>query len=298
MKVQRSIFCLMFMVSFAGFSIAYGGSASTSAQGGEFRGEKAKLYIVGLGPGAADLITIRAIDYIKRADVVICMEETAKKFGKYLESKKVLSLPMFPYWECLEKKCSEPSKNNKERCKELVMKRRERASLIRRYVNEGKTVALLEGGDPCIFGSLRWVKQEFDDDEFEVVPGISSFNAANALLKREVADAYVADWQTRSLILTTPVREGDRKDSIGNLARHRATMVFFMAREFEKKVLPQLKKYYPPDTPTAVVYKAGHTGEEKVIMATLETFPLQPPEQKWLRLIYVGEFLKDASQNN
>ena len=131
-----------------------------------------------------------------------------------------------------------------------------------------------------------------------MVPGISSFNAANALLKREVADAYVADRQTRSVILTTPARQGDRRDSIENLARHRSTMVFFMAREFEEKVLPELRKHYPSNTPVAIVYKAGYSGEEQVVRGTLGSFPFQPPEQRWLRLIYVGEFLKDASQCN
>jgi len=298
MRIRRLTYCLIVMVSLASFPVIFASSDRAPIQRKEIDREKAKFYIIGMGTGGADLITLRAIDYIKRADVVICGEATAKKFGKYLESKKILSLPMFPYWECLERKCSEPSRKDKKRCKELTHKRKERAALIRRYIKEGKTVALLEGGDPCIFGSLRWVKQEFGDDEFEVVPGISSFNVANALLKREVADAYVADWQTRSVILTTPVREADRRDSIGNLAKHRGTMVFFMPREFEEKVLPKLRKYYPPETPVAIVYKAGYPGEEQVVRDTLGSFPLQPPDQKWLRLIYIGEFLKDASQNN
>lgn len=298
MRDRRLIYCLTIMVSLLCFSVIYACSGRAPIHGKTIDREKAKFYIIGTGAGWADLITLRAIDYIRRTDVVICGEETAKKFGNYLKGKEILSLSRFPYWECLERKCSEPSHKDKKRCKELVHMRKERADLIKRYVKDGKTVALLEGGDPCIFGSIRWVKQEFADDEFEVVPGISSFNVANALLKREVADAYVADRQTRSVILTTPARQGDRRDSIENLARHRSTMVFFMPREFEEKVLPELRKYYPSDTPVAIVYKAGYSGEEQVVRGTLGSFPLQPPEQRWLRLIYVGEFLKDASQSN
>lgn len=297
MKVNRLIYCLMGIVSYVCFS-AILGCSTVPIQGKTIERKKAKLYVVGIGPGAADLINLRAIDQIKRADVVICGEATGQKFGKYLKGKKRLDLPEFPYWQCLEKKCWDPSDKDKERCRELLLKRRERANLIRKYIKEGKKVALLEGGDPCLFGCLRWIKQEFGDEEFEVVPGISSFNVANALLKREVVDAYVADWQTRSVLITTPARQGDRRDSIENLARHRATMVFFMSREFEEKVLPQLKKYYPLNTPVAIVYKAGNPGEEQVIKGTLGSFPFQPQEQKWLRLIYVGEFLKDASIKN
>lgn len=298
MRDRKLIYYLTIMVSLLCFSVICACSGRAPIHGKAIDREKAKFYIVGVGAGGADLITLRAIDYIKRADVIICGEETAKKFENHLEGKEILFLPRFPYWECLERKCSEPSHKDKKRCKELVYMRKERAALIIRYIKEGKTVALLEGGDPCIFGSLRWIKQEFADDEFEVVPGISSFNVANALLKREVADAYVADRQTRSVIITTSVREGDRTDSIENLASHRSTMVFFMPREFEEKVLPELRKYYPSNTPVAVVYKAGYSGDEQVVRGTLGSFPFQPPEQRWLRLIYVGEFLKDASQSN
>jgi len=298
MKVKKLIYFLLVILFCSCFYITYECSAQISGERETTNRGKGKFYIIGTGTGGVDLITLRAINYINKTDIVICDEATAKKFGKYLEGKKILSLPMFPYWECLEKRCSAPSHKDKKRCKELVLKRKERANLIKRYVKEGKTVALLEGGDPCIFGSLRWIKQEFSDDEFEVVPGISSFNVANALLKREVADTYVADFQTRSVILTTPVRKGDRRDSIKDLAKHRATMVFFMSREFEEKVLPELRKYYPPNTPVAIVYKAGSPGEEQVLRGTLGSFPFQSQEQRWLRLIYIGEFLKDACRTN
>ena len=261
-------------------------------------GPEGTLYLVGTGPGGADLITVRAINVIKGADVVICREVSAETFAEYLKDKEVLTPPMIRYWEYLGKSCSELSAEAKRRCEELAQQKKARVAMIRKYVDEGKTVAVLEGGDPCIFGSLRWLKQEFADGEFEVVPGVSSFNAANAALKREVADAYVGEWQTRSVILTTPARDGGRRDPVERLARHRGTMVFFMAHEFEEKTLPLLKRQYPPDTPVAVVYHAG-CAEERVERGTLGTFPVEPSaEERWIRLIYVGEFLLDASERS
>lgn len=254
------------------------------------------FYVIGMGPGPADLVTVRAIDQLKKSDVVICSKEAADQYKPYLQGKELLHLPDFPYYEALQKNCSDPSPADRKRCDELIAMRKKRASHIRQLVAQGKTVAMLEGGDPTIFGSLRWIKQEFSDHEFEVIAGLSCFNAANAALKREVADAYVADWQTRSVILTTPTREGDRKDSVDNLSRQRATMVFFMPREFEEKILPKLKQHYPLDTPVAIVYKAGFKQAQEVIKSTLGDFPVQPPEKRWSRLIYVGEFLKDAAQ--
>jgi len=257
-----------------------------------------EFYLVGTGPGEADLITVRAINVIRQADLVICREQSAKTFSEYLRDKEVLTPPMTRYWEYLGMPCSELSGEARHRCEELAHQKKDRAAMIRKYVDQGKTVAVLEGGDPCIFGSLRWLKQEFDDGEFEVIPGVSSFNAASAALKREVADAYVGEWQTRSVILTTPARDGGRKDPVERLAEHRGTMVFFMAREFEEKTLPLLKRQYPPDTPVAVVYHAG-CAEERVVRGTLGTFPVEPSvEERWMRLIYVGEFLLDASEKS
>lgn len=256
------------------------------------------FYVVGMGPGPADLVTVRAIDCLKKSDVVICSKEAAQRYKAYLQGKELLHLSGFPYYEALQKNCATaPAQTDRKRCDELIAMRNERASHIRKLKDQGKKVAMLEGGDPSIFGSLRWIKQAFSDDEFEVIPGISSFNVANAALKREVADAYVADWQTRSVILTTPTRESGRKDSVSNLSQLRATMVFFMPREFEEKALPKLKQQYPPDTPVAIVYMAGFQGQQEVIKGTLGDFPVQPPEKRWSRLIYVGEFLKDASQS-
>ncbi len=286
------VFCFLIGgLLFTPTNLSAGARAKTTGTPGAF-------YVIGMGPGPADLVTVRAIDQLKKSDVVICSKEAAEIYKPYLKGKELLHLPGFPYYEGLQKNCiATPAQADRKRCDELIAMRNERAAHIRKLKSQGKKVAMLEGGDPSIFGSLRWIKQAFADHEFEVIPGISCFNVANAALKREVADAYVADWQTRSVILTTPTREGHRKDSVNNLSQLRATMVFFMPREFEEKVLPQLKKNYPPDTPVAIVYKAGFEKEQEVIKSTLADFPVQPPEKRWSRLIYVGEFLKDAAQN-
>ncbi len=257
-----------------------------------------KFYLVGTGPGDADLITVRAAETIKRADVVICSKEQAERFKKYTAGKRIISPPMLRYWQALEKKCHAPAQKDQAPCSRINAKRKERAAMIRKLMEAGNTVAMLESGDPCIFGCMRWIKLEFKDGEFEVIPGISSFNVANALLKREVADAYVADFQTRSVILTSPLRNGERKDRLDQLAAHRATLVFFMPQEFEKRALPQLRRHYPPQTPVAIVSRAGDKGKEMILRGTLADFPVQTEDERWQSLIYVGSFLDDALDIN
>ncbi|MBI9083675.1 MAG: hypothetical protein JEZ11_08750 [Desulfobacterales bacterium] len=287
MSLKQNFFNLLMVAIFVGFFPGQG-----------IAGNAGKLYLVGTGPGDADLITVRAAETIQKADVVICSREQAKKFKKYTAGKKIVSPPMLRYWQALEKKCYSPADENQAACSQINAKRKARAVMIRDLVNGGSTVAMLEGGDPCIFGCLRWVKLEFADDEFEVVPGISSFNVSNALLKREVADAYVADYQTRSVILTSPLRNGERQDQMAELTAHRTTMVFFMPREFEQRALSQLKRHYPADTPVAVVFKAGDRDKETVLRGTLADFPAQTEDQRWQSLIYVGGFLGDAVNLN
>ena len=267
-----------------------------AGQGGANPG--GKFFLVGMGPGDADLITVRAIETIQKSDVIICSKEQAERFKRYTAGKKIVSPPMLSYWQALEKKCYAPAHQDKVACSKINTKRKERASMIRDLVAAGNTVAMLESGDPCIFGCLRWIKLEFSDDEFEVIPGISSFNVSNALLKREVADAYVADFQTRSIILTSPLRNGERQDSLEKLASHRSTMVFFMPREFEKRALAQLRRHYPSDTPVAVVFRAGDQDKETIFRGTLAEFPVQTEEERWQSLIYVGTFLGDALNFN
>jgi precorrin-4 methylase len=257
-----------------------------------------KFFLVGIGPGDADLITVRAIETIQKSDVIICSKEQAERFKRYTAGKRIVSPPMLSYWQALEKKCYAPAHQDKVACSKINAKRKERAAMIRDLVAAGNTVAMLESGDPCIFGCLRWIKLEFSDDEFEVIPGISSFNVSNALLKREVADAYVADFQTRSIILTSPLRNGERQDRLEELASHRSTMVFFMPREFEKRALSQLRRHYPADTPVAVVSGAGDQDKETILRGTLAEFPIQTEEQRWQSLIYVGGFLGDALNLN
>jgi precorrin-4/cobalt-precorrin-4 C11-methyltransferase len=268
--------------------------AITLLAGQGVAGATGKLFIVGTGPGDADLITVRAVETIQHADVIICSKEHAERFRKYTTGKKIISPPMLCYWQALEKKCHAPADVDRAACSQINAERGRRAAMIRDLVNAGQTVAMLEGGDPCIFGCLRWIKLEFSDDEFEVIPGISAFNVSNAMLKREVADAYVADVQTRSVILTSPLRNGERQDQLEELSSHRATMVFFMPREFENRALAQLRHHYPADTPVSVVFKAGNKDAQTILKGTLADFPNQTEEQRWQSLIYVGGFMKDA----
>ena len=128
--------------------------------------------------------------------------------------------------------------------------------------------------------------------EFCVIPGVSSFVAAAAALKKE----YTLPEVTQSIILTrmegrTPMPE---KESIEAFAKHQATMVIFLSANRIEELVEQLQTSYPVDTPIALVYKASWP-EEKIIQGNLGNIAELVRRENITKtgLIVVGRFLGD-----
>ena len=155
---------------------------------------------------------------------------------------------------------------------------------------QNKSVALLVNGDPCLFSDLRWFKQYFKNEEFEVIPGMSSLNAGAALFKADLTQLRGLD----TVIIYSPINEPFLfRSPLPKLAKHQSTMVFFMAGNL-KIVVKELKKEYDKDTPIAVAYFIGYPNKQKVIKGTLETIVDNTAHEteKEMLLIYVGNFMK------
>ena len=93
-------------------------------------------------------------------------------------------------------------------------------------MTQGKSVALLVNGDPCLYSDLRWFKQYFEDSDFEVIPGMSSFNAGAALCKGDLTQPRGLN----TVIIHPPMGV---ICEIPKFAKHKATMVFFMAERLK-----------------------------------------------------------------
>ena len=259
--------------------------ASADDQTGE--SDATNFYLVGVGPGASDLITLRAIDTIKKADLIFCMESIEEKFATHLEGKEVIH----GYWRLFPYYGREPSEfEGKERreCEEIGRKRNEFIGMVRRAMDQGRTVAIVDYGDPLIYGPWAWCLEEFEDLDPVVVPGVSCFNAANAALRRGVTTSE----RTKSVVLTATDWPG-KTDTIDRLSVHQTTMVLFTMRTEFKEFIDKLLMNYPPETPVAVVKHAGYAGKEEVILGKLGTILDQIGQQKlpFEYLIYVGDFL-------
>ncbi|MCK5507871.1 MAG: hypothetical protein KAI50_05055 [Desulfobacterales bacterium] len=244
---------------------------------------KPALYLVSVGVGDADLITVRAINTIKKSDVIVCREKTKERFAEYLKGKEFLDISLSG-WRTYGKDCSMIKEKEKQvTCEENRKKRAKLIFGIRSAIAAGKTVAVLGSGDLLIYGGpYRWYLEEFADLNPRIIPGVSCFNAANAALRKDVALGK----ETHSVVLTT-IRE------IEKLSKHHPTMVIFTMHTKFKDLVEKLQNLYPLQTPIAVVIYAGYKEKERLIKGRLNTILELVGDAKFPfeHLVYVGDFL-------
>ena len=198
-----------------------------------------KVYIVGAGPGAPDLITVRGMDLLRRADVLIYAGSLVSP-ALVEESGARLKLDSWG------------------------MKLDEIVDAIEEHVNAGEVVVRLHSGDPALYGAIveQMAELERRGIEAEIVPGVSSLFAAAAALKTQ----YTLRDVSESLIITRPAGATLEKDLIPEFSRLGQTMVIFLGTEHMEDILARVE--CPPDTPAAVVYHASWP-DQKVIRGTV-----------------------------
>ncbi|CAN2044548.1 Tetrapyrrole methylase [Candidatus Magnetomoraceae bacterium gMMP-1] len=248
-----------------------------------------QLYLVSVGSGDPDNITLRAVNAIKDSDIIFCHKRMRNKFPILLQGKEIHD-PGFGLFAIYGKKSENAKKNKRFNYEKKIKQLDKITKIIRNAVKAGKTVSVLCSGDPSIYGPNLWYAEAFEDLKPEIVPGISCFNAANAALQKGVTSGVKA----HSVILTASF--GREKytgpDSIENLAKNQATMVFFTMFLKMDEVVKKLKTHYSGDTPIALVQHAGYKDKQKIISGTLDTILKKIKDDvPFEYLIYVGDFL-------
>ncbi len=202
------------------------------------------IYIVGAGPGAADLLTIRAAELLRAADVVLHDD---------LVSREIVDL------------CSTSAQivNVGKRCGRNGSSQEQINALMVWHASDGveRTIVRLKSGDPSIFGRLG---EELDalrhaKIPFEIVPGITAASAAAAAARVTLTDRRTAS----ALIIVTAHSAHNESLDRTMLDPARSTYAIYMpgpdygriAREFTESGLET-------STPCAVVSNAGRANEE------------------------------------
>ena len=252
-----------------------------------------KFFLVGLGPAGPEHATLKALETIKQADLILTYPELAEPFQAYLAGKQIYD-PWKELWYNPEDKKLKPE----ARRTLLAEKTRRRDEFVKEMqvlLAQGKNVALLTGGDPTVYSRAFWLLEGLPEDQVEVIPGLGSISAAMAALKRAGTGA-----QGRFVLLTTPAsffgqREAD--NLARDLSRYEGTLVFYMGLRGFENLVNSLRKFYPADLPVAVVYYAGHQEKEKVIKGTLSDIlaKTSTETEKWWGLIIVGRCLTGPS---
>lgn len=229
------------------------------------------IYFVGAGPGAVDLITVRGVELLKKADVII--------YAGSLVNPELLS---YAKKDCV-------IYNSASMTLEEVI------NVMEESCKNNKMVVRLHTGDMSIYGAVREQSDILKSKNipFESVPGVSSFLGAAASLNAE----YTLPAVSQTVILTrmagrTPVPE---KENIRLLASHNASMVIFLSSSMLGKLAEELTAGgYRKDIPCAIVYKATWEDELKVI-TTLENLENAGKENNISKtaLVLVGDFLGD-----
>lgn len=242
-----------------------------------------KLYLVSLGTGDPDHLTLRADRIMREADLVLGQADAPVRYPAQLAGKRFMEAGHGLFTPMAKRRAPR---------EEVEAEESPRRQAIRDCVAAGGTVAVLTQGDPTLYGPQIGYLDAFRDLAPEVVPGISSFAAGNAALGCAVTGGGTS--QSVILSLGKNANEGyGGSDRLSVLAQSRSALVLFTMRTDLARVVAELRAGYPGDTPAAIVCHAGREGRQQVLRATLDTLVevAGRHELPFEHLVYVGDFL-------
>jgi uroporphyrin-III C-methyltransferase len=231
-----------------------------------------RAYLVGAGPGAADLLTLRAVRLLEAADVV---------FHDALIAEEVLRLAAKAELVPVGKRCGRHST-----AQHFINKRL--ADAARRYA----VVVRLKGGDPMLFGraheEIAYLRSQGID--VEVVPGVTAALAASA----ELGVSLTRRGTARSVAFVTPrVGEGERESTwIQSVLAADSAAIYMGAGEAEAISSALIAAGKPADTPVAVVENASRP-DSRVEYAVLKDLS-RIETRGGPALILLGEVYREA----
>ncbi|SEG05268.1 precorrin-4 C11-methyltransferase [Eubacterium ruminantium] len=205
------------------------------------------IHFTGAGPGAADLLTVRAMNQLKNADIII--------YAGSLVNKELLSY----------------AKENARIYDSKDMTLSDVIDVMKEAEEKNLELVRLHTGEPSIYGAVREQMDELDSlgIKYDSCPGVTAAFGAAAALNLE----YTLPDVTQSLIITrmegrTSVPEGE---TIESFARHKASMAVYLSTGMMEELSKRLiNGGYMPDTPAAIVYKATWPDEKKVVTTVAE----------------------------
>jgi uroporphyrin-III C-methyltransferase len=235
----------------------------------------AKVYLVGAGPGDPELITIKGVNCIKKADVILYDRLVNKELLEYAkEDAELIFCGKTPNYHVLQQ----------ETINHLLVK----------HAKKGKTVTRLKGGDPFVFGrggeEAEYLAQ--NRIEFEIIPGVTSGIAASAysgipLTHRDISSSFA---------FVTGHSKNFEEDRIkwDSLSKGVDTIAVYMGvKNFPRIQERLLQCGKSPETPVAFIQQ-GTLREQRTVISTLGTAHEALSNEKVENpcMIVIGEVVK------
>ncbi|WP_101845888.1 uroporphyrinogen-III C-methyltransferase [Halobacillus sp. Marseille-P3879] len=231
-----------------------------------------KVFLVGAGPGDPELITVKGMKTIEKADVILYDRLVNEELLEYASEEAELIF-------CGKK----PDQH--------TLRQENINELLCYYALKGKVVTRLKGGDPFIFGRGGEEAAVLSEKgiDFEIVPGITSGAAAPAyagipLTHRELSSS-----------VTFVSGVSPQEDVVAywtNLAHHKGTLCIYMGvKKFPYTCEQLINHGMDPDMPVAIIHW-GTTEEQKTITGTLATIHKRLHEVSNPSMIVIGEVVK------
>ena len=211
------------------------------------------LALVGAGPGAADLLTLRAVQRLQEADII---------FYDRLVDPAVLELARRDAERVYVGKAVGACEWPQERIDQVVLA----------AARQGKSVVRLKSGDPAIFGRA--------DEEIaaaraagipaEIVPGITAASATAATLGRSLTSRGQTD---RVVLATGQCRDGDAAPDLSQIMAPGTTLALYMSTRQAHKVQVGLRAAGLPGTAPVWIVSHASTARERQLQTTLDALP-------------------------
>jgi precorrin-4/cobalt-precorrin-4 C11-methyltransferase len=203
------------------------------------------VHFIGAGPGAADLLTVRAVSLIRASPVCVYA-------GTYIGPDVLAHCP--PGATLIDSQHLDLDRITEH----LVTATR-----------AGQDVARLCSGDPSIYSALAEQARRLDRAgvAWDVTPGVPAYAAAAALVGRELTVPEV----TQTVILTRTHADSTampESESLARLAKSRATLVLHLAIRHVRRLAAELTPAYGADCPAVVVSRASQP-DELILRGTL-----------------------------
>ncbi|MDU1442348.1 precorrin-3B C(17)-methyltransferase [Clostridium cochlearium] len=203
-----------------------------------------KLYVIGIGPGGLDHMTLKAVKAIEESEIIVGYTKYIDMVKSLIENKEVVSTGM---------------KGEVERCKKAL------------ELSKDKTVSIISTGDAGIYGMAGLILELKKDENVEIIPGVTASSSAASVLGSPImhdnCNISLSDLMTPYELIKNRIELAAKGDFVISLYNPRSKGRPHYLRE----CLDIIKKYRKGNTPIGVVKNALREGQE-ITVTDLDSF--------------------------